>query len=298
VHPALAIVIVTHNSAAVVGRLLDGLPAAVAGLEADVVVVDNASSDDTVAVVESRGVPVLHCTNAGYAAGVNRGVAHCSSASMVLVLNPDVELDAGCVPTMVGALARPSVGIVAPLVREADGSLSCSLRREPTLARALGLGRTEHPALSEAVTSPRDYDHGHAVDWAVGATLLFSRECYDAVGGWDESFFLYSEETDFCLRARDLGFLTWYEPAATTMHIGGASGVSTATHCMQVTNRVRLYSRRHGSFASSAYFVLAVLSELSWWARGNPYSLAAVRALLLPSRRPRELRASRGLLPR
>ena len=92
------------------------------------------------------------------------------------------------------------------------GKLEFSLRREPTLLRALGLTRTKLPALSEYVQEPEAYREPHVVDWALGAVLMMSRECFDALGGWDESFFLYSEETDLSLRGQG----TWVSPPATS----------------------------------------------------------------------------------
>ena len=124
------------------------------------------------------------------------------------------------------------------------------------------------------------------------------RACNDALGGWDESFFLYSEETDYCLRARDAGWLTRYVPEATATHIGGQSGQSPRIHSMQILNRVRLYSRRHGPVASVAYWLLSIASELSWVLRGHRDSITAVRALLLPRSRPAELGVSDRLVPR
>lgn len=295
----VAVVIVTYNSAAVVGTLLDSLPAALDGLTWQTVVVDNGSTDDTVeTVLAYPGVHLVRSSNRGYAAGINLGVTEADPADAVLVLNPDVTLDPGAGRALVEEQRTSGAAIVAPLVRELDGSVSTSLRREPSIARNLGLGRTGRPALSEFVTAAEDYDHAHDVDWAVGAVLLVSRECHTALGGWDESYFLYSEETDFCLRARDLGYRTRYTPRAGSMHIGGASGQSQLTHAMESTNRVRLYRRRHGVVASTAYLALQVASELSWWVRGNPHAPAAVRALLVPSRRPAQLGVSDRLLPR
>jgi GT2 family glycosyltransferase len=152
-------------------------------------------------------------------------------------------------------------------------------------------------AFSEYVTGADRYASPRIVDWALGAVLLVSAECYEALGGWDESFFLYSEETDFCLRARDAGYLTRYEPLSVATHIGGASGRTSRTHAMQAVNRVRLHSRRHGPMASWCYFWLNVASELSWMARGRRQSRAAVTALLRPSTRPAELRCADRLLP-
>jgi N-acetylglucosaminyl-diphospho-decaprenol L-rhamnosyltransferase len=297
--PDLDVIIVTYRSADVIGDLLDSLPAALAGLSADVVVVDNGSTDGTIELVEARGdCRLVRSANVGYAGGLNRGVRESVAAEAILFLNPDVRLHPGAVPEMMEALKEPDTGIVAPQVRSPAGALEFSLRREPTVLNALGLSRTGRAALSEHVGDPREYVHPHPVDWATGAVMLVSRKCFDAVGGLDESFFLYSEEVDLCLRARDAGWLTRYEPRAVAMHIGGGSGRSEKTHAMQIVNRVRLYRRRNPGPTSWAYFGLAVLSELSWLARGQRESRFAIAALLRPSRRPPELGCSHTLMPR
>jgi GT2 family glycosyltransferase len=125
-----------------------------------------------------------------------------------------------------------------------------------------------------------------------------SRKCYDTLNGWDETYFLYSEETDLALRARDAGLLTRYEPRAVAVHIGGQSGRTHRTHAMQIVNRVRLYRRRHGALASWCYYWLAVANELSRVPRGHPESWSGALALLRPARRPGELGCSGQRMPR
>jgi N-acetylglucosaminyl-diphospho-decaprenol L-rhamnosyltransferase len=295
----LTVVIVTYNSAPVIGDLLDSLPPALDGWPAEVVVVDNGSADGTADLVAARGdCRVIRSANVGYAAGINRGVREAAPADAILVLNPDVRLAPGSVPPLAEALQQPGTGIVVPQLRSADGALEPSLRRTPTLLRALGLEKTGVAALSERIGNAAEYEYPHLVDWAQGAVVLMSRACFDALGGWDESFFLYSEETDASLRARDLGFLTRYEPRSRAVHIGGASGRNNATHAMQIVNRVRLYRRRNGTAAAWCYFWLSIASELTWVARGHPQSWFAIRALLRPSLRPAELGCSDRVLPR
>jgi GT2 family glycosyltransferase len=297
--PDLAIVIVTYNSAHVVGALLDSLPAALDELKADIVVVDNGSSDGTAGLVAERGgCRVARAANVGYAGGINRGVREAAPAEAILVLNPDVRLHAGSVPPLLAALREPEVGIVAPQVRSPSGTLELSLRREPSLARALGLTKTNLPVFSEYVSNPSAYASPCTVDWALGAVLLMSRKCYEALGGWDESFFLYSEETDLALRARDAGWLVRYEPRAVAVHIGGQSGRSHATHAMQVINRVRLYRRRHSAISSWGYYALTVANQLSKVPGGHRESWSAAAALLWPPRRPAEIGCSGQLMPR
>lgn len=292
-------VVVTYNSRDHVGDLLDSLPIAFAGQPYQVVVVDNGSSDATAEMVEARGdARVIRSFNAGFAGGINRGVAEAESNCPILVLNPDATLAKGSVPAMLKVLDKPGVGIVAPRMLEADGSLSPSLRRAPTLGRAGGLSFTGLPRFAERIESPSEYQTEHEVDWAVGAVMLIRAECFAELGGFDESFFLYSEETDFCLRARDRGWRTVYTPAAEVMHIGGGSGESAATHTMKMVNRVRIYGRRHGRVLTWIYFWLVVATELRRGILGHRRSWETVRALLHPSLRPRELGAGDSLLPR
>lgn len=295
----LGIVVVTHNSAAVVGDLLDSLVAALAGIDAQIVVVDNGSVDGTGDLVASRtDCQLVRTTNRGYAAGLNHGVRVVTSDGPILLLNPDVRMHPGSIPIMIAALGLPRTGIVVPRLVDDTGHLAHSLRREPTFSRALGLGRTGRPALSETNVDLAAYESPGVTDWATGAVMLLSRDCYDALGGWDESFFLYSEETDYCLRASDRGWLTRYEPSAVAVHIGAQSGQSARTHAMQIVNRVRLFRRRHGPAVSALYLLLAVVAEVSRAVRGSSRSLAAIRALLVPGSRPSELGCSDRLLPR
>lgn len=284
--PEITLVVVTYNSEQVIGDLLDSLPAALAGLRAEVIVVDNSSTDDTLEQVRAHADPhaeplplrFIIEPNDGYAAGLNAGVRAARGTGPILALNPDTRLAPGAITAMLRALG-PGVGVVAPRIVNADGSLFWSQRRQPTLLRSVGLGRTGWPVFSEEVREPDSYDRTACPDWALGAALLVSRECHELLGGWDESFFLYSEETDLCLRARDAGLRTVFVPDAVVTHIGGASGRSATTYAIESINRVRLYRRRHGLARTSVFYALALLAELSRAVRGRPEAHAALRAL-------------------
>ncbi|WP_417374460.1 glycosyltransferase family 2 protein [Glutamicibacter protophormiae] len=291
-------IVVTYNSREHINTLLESLPAAFDDTAYSVVVVDNGSVDGTADVVARRtDVTIVRSTNTGFASGINKGARHAAIDATILVLNPDATMSPGSVSNMMGVLRRSGVGIVAPRMYEADGSLSPSLRRAPSLMRAGGLSFTGLAAFAERIEDPQEYEREHEVDWAVGAVMLISRPCFDALGGFDESFFLYSEETDFCLRAKDAGWRTMYTPAAQVMHIGGGSGESAATHTMKMVNRVRIYGRRHGRLATWAYYGIAVLTELRRGLFGHSQSWVAFRALVTPSRRPPEIGANDRLLP-
>jgi len=297
----VAVVVVTWNSSAVLGGLLGSLTDGLAGVAWELVVADNASADDTVAIAErwllehedsAHGRVVQTGSNAGYAAAINLALAKAEPYTAALILNPDIRLEPGCAARLLEPLAGgsgQSAGITVPRLLERDGELAHSLRREPTLPRAFGeavLGRRagRFAWLGEVVQDEADYRGPTVADWATGAIMMISAECLAACGPWDESFFLYSEETEFALRARDLGFPTRLAPAAVAVHLGGESKVSAQLWTLLILNRVRLYRRRHALPAATAYWGVALLRELPRAALGKRRSRSAVAALLRPSR--------------
>ena len=284
----LVLIVVTYNSSRLFPDLAGSLPAACAGLDWTLVVADNDSADGTVEVVRAAcpdAVVVETGRNAGYAAGINAALAAAPPADAYLVLNPDVSLRPGAVAELAAALERPGVGIVAPRITNGDGATAWSIRRDPTVGRAFGeallggvrAGRVR--ALGEMVTIPDAYEQPGPVDWASGAVLMVSAGCAAAVGPWDEQFFLYSEETDFVLRAREAGFATWYEPAARAVHLEGDSHQSPWLWALLTRNRLRLFALRHGRVRTTGYWLALVSGEALRAARG-PQHRAALRALL------------------
>jgi GT2 family glycosyltransferase len=290
---SVTVVVVTYNSARLLPGLLSSLEAGMAGVPWELVVADNASADDSLAVVQSlapTATIVQTGRNAGYAAGINAAVSQARPHSAVLVLNPDVRLAPGCVPELLRALGEPGVGIAVPRLDDANGERIDSMRREPTLLRALGdallgAGRAgRYPLLGEVVTDDRRYESETSTDWAEGSTQLISAECWHRCGPWDESYFLYSEETDFDLRARDSGFATRYVPTALATHLEGGSAGSPRLWALLTVNRVRLFRRRNGRLSTVMFWAATVLREASRAALGKETSRAAVRALLSPVR--------------
>ncbi len=306
--PSVAALVVTWNSSAVIDGLLDSLGPGLEGLDWHVVVADNDSADDTVAKVEqwSRANPQARCQvvrtggNLGYAAGINAALAEADRYDAALILNPDIRLHVGSVRRMYDLIADgpgdgaaapdgARTGIVVPRIVDEQGNLAHSLRREPTLLRALGEAALGARAgrlapLGELVLDESAYARPAVADWATGAIMLISKSCLDACGPWDESFFLYSEETEFALRARDCGYLTRLAPRATATHIGGESRVSPELWTLVMSNKIRLYRCRHTLPASVAYWAAAVLREAPRAALGHERSRHAVRTLLSPGR--------------
>lgn len=294
-------IVVTHDSAAVVNGCLDSL---VENIETEpglsVIVVDNGSADDS--ADRSRGhqvsARVLSQDNMGYAAGINAGMAAIGDDNAhVLILNPDVRLEADAVARLVDAVEQSGVGIAVPKLVDSDGRLAYSLRREPTALRALGegiLGGTRAKALSEVILDAYAYESPTQADWATGACMLISAECRQAVGPWDERYFLYSEETDYALRARDLGQHLQLVPEATATHLGGDSNVSPRLWSMLTVNRIRLHRRRKGFLRTIPFALAVAVSVLIRAAAGQVKAKRAIGALLRPTSFDSELQRAAG----
>lgn len=288
----IAVVVVTYNSAHLLADLVGSLPGGLDGLGWRLVVADNASADDTVATAR-RLAPdatvVESGRNGGYAAGINAGVAAAFAADpdvdAVLVLNPDVRLESDCGV----ALARefgPGVGVAVPRLVDAEGRLIESMRGAPSLVRAfadavVGANRAGRVRWAgEIVADPAEYERGQDTDWAEGSTQLISAECWRECGPWDESYFLYSEETEFHLRARDRGFRVRFVPAARAVHLGGESTTSPGLWALLVANRVRLFTARRGRVQGAAYWLMVLARECSRALLGKQTSRRAVRTLV------------------
>ena len=298
-------VVVTHNSATVVVDCLASLERGrneVAGPGLEIVVVDNESRDSTVDEVKRFGHVRLIGTgaNIGYAAAVNIGRADAAPGVHVLLLNPDVRLQPGALAAMHAALSTTDelgrrIGIVVPSLWSADGVRQWSMRRRPTVLRSLGdavLGGDRAGQLErwgERVTSPRAYERPTTVDWASGAAFLMDCELLDQIGPWDESFFLYSEEIDFCLRAADAGWVVRYVPAARAVHLGGEQHASAKLHALSMANRVVLHRKRRGRLPASALRAVLAANEVLRLCKRGDLHRAGLATLLGGERSRREL---------
>lgn len=286
---SVAVIAVTYNSADVIADFLRALKQASAQ-PVDLVVVDNQSTDDTLSVVaELAGdaTVIKSDRNVGFAAGINLGLDVVDRDRPVLVINPDVRLCPGSLDRLLDATSDPTAGIVVPQLRDDNGALLYSLRREPRAMRVLGeacLGgvRAGRVGLGEMVVARRRYKSTGRADWATGACMLITPACRQRTGRWDESFFLYSEETDYALRARDVGFSLIYQPSAVATHRGGDAHRSPALFTLLTVNRWRLYRRRHGRIASLCFRAALVVDLLPRAIMGRPTARAALSTVLSP----------------
>lgn len=258
--PPIAAIIVAYNSADALPRLLTSIDRST--VEVRAIVVDNGSADDSVAIARRfSGVTVIATgVNLGYSGGINVGRRVVRPDEAVAILNPDLELTPDALERLSAHLRDPLVGIVAPRLLEPGGARFDSLRREPTVLAAWGDAAfgghwPRRPrALTETLRRAEEYDTVREVAWAGGAALLISPACNARVGAWDaDTYFLYSEETDYAQRARDAGFAVRYEPAAIAYHEGSGSGQPAALVALLSVNRIRCFQRRHGRVASAFF---------------------------------------------
>jgi N-acetylglucosaminyl-diphospho-decaprenol L-rhamnosyltransferase len=216
-----------------------------------VTVVDNACPDDSTATVADLAVEIVRSPrNGGFSYGCNLGAAR-GSAPYVLFLNPDARIDEAALERLAGVLRDdPATGLAAPKILDEDGSLSYSLRRYPrlrsTYAQALFLHRLWPLATwtDELIRDHDAYERPGTPEWVSGACMLVRRSAFAAIGGWDERFFLYCEDTDLCVRLWETGHAVRFEPAAQVWHVGGASSGVGETQAIAARSRV-LYAAKH-----------------------------------------------------
>lgn len=206
-----------------------------------IVVVDNGSSDDSLASLagivtmrETEGDPEPSVTlvrlphNPGYGAGMNAGVSRLVT-DVVLCLNCDTVLQPGAVDALIGALASSAdLGVVGPRLEDSDGTLYPSARRFPSWREGighalLGLVWSANPWSRRYKNLGVDHERARRVDWVSGAAMALRRTAFDAVGGFDEGYFMYMEDVDLCWRLRASGWLAAYQPEAVVTHVRGVS---------------------------------------------------------------------------
>lgn len=289
--------IVSYNTATLLERCLMALPAALDGLAAEVVVVDNASTDGSVALARSfSGVTVVAGErNVGYAVAMNRALAT-TSAPVLVALNPDTEPAPGALARLVGTLmAEPTVGLVAPVLRNPDGSLQHSVHRFPSVRQALVVGFV--PVRLRSGWLGRRYwlegfaphDRCQTIDWAIGATHAIRRAALEEPDRpYRERWFMYAEDIDLCWRLRRSGWRVLLDPRAEVVHVGNAAG------------QVAWGETRDARWLAATYDWYAM--ERGWWAArawalANSAGLSTKLAMATALRRPELVMSLRQLLP-
>ena len=256
--PALLILIVSWNTRDLLRDCLHSVqPAAHPGW--DVLVVDNVSTDDSVAMVRSEFPSVRlieNAVNSGYACANNQGL-RAITAPYALLLNSDTRATPEAIHGLVAFMeAHPEAGAVSPRLLRADGTAQpFAFGGDPTLSYLLRRGALR--------VTTRRYLHDWAtantqsVDWVSGACLLVRRTAYEQVGLLDEDFFMYFEDNDWCLRLRQAGWKNYYHPAESIVHLGGQSLARNPQAQSSYEASLRYFYRKH--YGPVAELVLRML---------------------------------------
>ena len=278
----------------------------------EIIVIDNASSDGSAAMVAAEFPQVRLIANAdnrGFTGGNNQGIA-VAQGRYVFFLNPDTVVMGDALATMVAYMeAHPDVGVIGPQLRYGDGSLQSSRRRFPTFRSALFEStplawhwpdnpwarryrmEDQGSGIRSQGTGDRGQDEvgadslglaGEEVDWLVGAALLTRRNVLDQVGVFDEGYFMYSEELDWCRRVKTAGWRVVYLPSAQIIHYEGKSSeqVVAARHIRFQTSKVRYFRKFHGRLAADALraFLLAAFA-IEWALEAIKWLIGSKRSL-------------------
>ncbi len=258
-------------------------------------VVDNASTDGSVRMVQNR-FPWVHLlaseVNLGFTGGNNLAIPH-AHGRYILLLNPDTELTPGSLAVMMQyAQQHPTVGVLGPRLRYGDGTLQPSRRRFPTLTMAMmestimeqWFPNNRWAARYRMEETPEDAVQ--QVDWLTGACLLTRKDVWDQIGLLDDRFFMYSEELDWCQRAADAGWLRVYLPTAEVVHYEGQSSgqLKASRHILFNASKVLYFSKHHGRLTGEvlrlfllASFAVQFAEELIKWVLGHKPQLRKSR---------------------
>lgn len=290
------IVVVSYNSRS---YLCESIVSLTGLADVNVIVVDNASPDGSLESISGlRVTAIQRDENRGFAAGCNDGW-NAGEAPYVLFLNPDASIDEHSLRVLVEVLERnSSVGLVAPRIERADGTLAWSQRRFPrvrtTFARALFVHRLLPLArwADELVRDTAAYGEPGSPEWVSGACVLVRRTALEKIAGWDDGFFLYGEDIDLCRRLREQGYDLRYEPSARAVHLEGRSAPRSETLPLLAESRVR-YNRKHrgrvSGLADRLGMALGALTHAVVCRGGRSMRAGHVRALrvvLLGARAP------------
>jgi GT2 family glycosyltransferase len=234
----LSIVIVTWNTKRIVAECVESIERSTAAVKAQIIVVDNASTDGTADLIRERfPLVTLICNqeNVGFARANNIGIRLCTG-DYVFLINSDVVVPEGCLQKMIAYMSEhPDIGMIGPLMRLADGAIGDSCKRFPTVANwfgyALGLPSVfKHWGLGGGyLMTDFRYDRVQDVDILTGWFWLIRRQALAQVGLLDERFFFYGEDLDWPRRFHEAGWRVVFYPEAEAIHYSGASSAKAPT---------------------------------------------------------------------
>lgn len=234
-----------------------------------VLVVDNASSDGSLDMVarDFPEVEVIHnSTNVGFAEANNQGIRQ-ARGRYILVLNPDTVVRRGTLEALVDyADAHPDIGALGPMLVSENGAVDYrGGRRFPTLwSELLKRLRLVHPVYGDNAMMDWDHRTSRDVELVCGACMLLRREVIEAVGMFDEGFFLFGEDVDWCFRIRRAGWRVYYLAEAVVVHLGGKSSESARDKLgFEIArSRHRFLRKAYGSRVGLLHRLVIVATEL------------------------------------
>lgn len=276
--PDVSVIIVNWNTRDDLRECLRSLhPSLHPGVAMEIIVVDNASWDDSVVMVK-REFPdvklIENRLNEGFGKAHNRG-SHVAQGRYLMLLNTDAKAHPGALKELVDyADAHPDIGIIAPKVLNPDGTLQYSCRRFPVyeagLFRNTMLGRLFPHNRFVRDYLMTDFDHAHTadVDWVSGCAMMIRREMWDKLGGFDERFFMYCEDVDLCWRAHEASWRVVYHPQAVVTHtIGRSTDKAVNAMIRQFHYSHRLFFQKHYAHRLPIWSRLVI--PLGLWLRAN-----------------------------
>lgn len=318
------VIIVNYKSARLTIDSIRSLESERRDLDLRIVVVENASGDEEILrqeLTQSHVSLLIADRNGGFAYGNNLGIRHAYESGFVPdyfhLLNPDTIASPGAVVKLVEFLdAHPDAGMAGSSIQNADGSDWPYAFRFPTFASEIDRGM-ELGLLTRALDPwvvPRTMGKTpQTIDWVPGASLMLRRTMVEAIGGLDEEYFLYYEETDFCLKAQRAGYSCWYVPESRVLHISGQSTGVTRRDGRAITppsywyaSRRRFFAKNHGpryaALADLAFCLATGLGDVKRLIKGlEPKSVHTIPQVLRHStllRGNRRMKPERAYRPR
>lgn len=291
----LSIIIVNWNTREYLDRCLQSVLGELGGLGNEIFVVDNASDDGSVEMIQTQYPQVRLIANEGnpgFARANNMAIRE-SKGRYILLLNPDTEMKAGALAALLEFMERtPGAGAAGARLLNADGTLQTSAYPEPTIGRELW--RLFHlDTIRPYANYPMhawDLKQPRQVDVLMGACVLLPRKALDTAGLFDEQFFMYSEEVDLCLRLRRAGWQLYWVPQAEVIHYGGQSTQQAAEEMFLCLYRGKImyFRKHHPEAAVRVYKGILLLASLSRLA------LTPLAYLESPAKREQHLKLSKN----
>jgi N-acetylglucosaminyl-diphospho-decaprenol L-rhamnosyltransferase len=251
----ISIIILNWNTRDLLAKCLDSLEQHKGDLQLEIIVVDNASSDGSQAMLREKYPQVqliANGQNVGFAKGNNQAM-EVARGNYFLLWNSDAFATPGAIQALLHlAEKEPKAAIIGAQLRNADNSFQASFTPFPNQGREFliltGLGRALFSPVYPSL-GPEEEKGPQVVDYVEGACLLVRREAYQEVGGLDEGYFMYAEEVDWCYTMVKHGWQVWYQPEAKVIHLGGASSTGRRTHreADLYRSRVRFFRKHYGS---------------------------------------------------